>query len=173
MTGMLRWYLIHTKPSCEAIASSNLCRQGYEVYLPRLAQPVVPSGRVRERIAALFPRYLFLHLNEGLQSLGPVRCSVGVTGIVRFGSRYAVVPDRVIHDLRRREDGASGLYRLFNRCKLSAGAAIRVTGGPLDGLEGVFEREQGADRVLVLLDMLGQAAHVRILSQFVLPRHAA
>jgi transcriptional antiterminator RfaH len=170
---MLRWYLIHTKPSSEAIASANLRRQGYEVYLPRLAQRVRRSGYVRERIAAVFPRYLFLRLNEGVESLGPVRSSVGVTGVVRFGSRYAVVPDKVIHDLREREDAASGLHRLLNNLKLMAGAAVRITGGPLDGLDGVFECEEGADRVVVLLKILGQAAHVRLPSQFVLPSHAA
>jgi hypothetical protein len=35
---MLRWYVIHTKWAGETVAESNLQRQGYEVYLPRLQQ---------------------------------------------------------------------------------------------------------------------------------------
>ena len=169
---MMRWYLIHTKPSSETVASANLSRQGYDVYLPRVVQCVFRRGRVRKRIVPLFPRYLFLHLREG-QSIGPVRSSVGVTAIVRFGSTYPVVPDRVIHDLRAREDPSSGLHRLSNKCTFTVGGGVRVVGGPLDGLEGVFEREEGADRVLVLLNFLGQAARVRVPQQFVLPSCAA
>ena len=101
---MLRWYLVHTKPLSEAIAQANLERQGYQVYLPRLAQSVLGRHPRRERITPLFPRYLFLRLREGSQPLGPVRSSVGVRGVVRFGFRYAVVADDVICRLQARAD---------------------------------------------------------------------
>src|SRR5689334_5221168 len=99
---MPRWYLVYTKPAGEGTARDNLSRQAYEVYLPRVLEPVRRGGRWLERIAALFPRYLFVRLNEGWQSLGPVRSSVGVSGVVRFGSRYAVVPDALVSGLQAR-----------------------------------------------------------------------
>src|SRR5712671_6899317 len=109
---MLRWYLVYTKPLTEAIAQANLERQGYEVYFPRAVQTVRCSGRWLERVVALFPRYLFLRLNEGCQALNPVRSTVGVASVVRFGSRYTVVPEHVISDLQARADPLSGLHRL-------------------------------------------------------------
>ena len=157
---MLRWYLIHTKPLNEAIAVENLERQGYEVYLPRVVQSVLRAGRPQERVAPLFPRYLFLRLNEGLQPLAPAASTVGVAGIVRFGSRYPVVPDKVIRDLQARAEPGSGLHRLSCGPRLTAGSSVRIRLGPFDGLEGVFEREAGADRVVVLLRLLGQEATV-------------
>jgi len=157
---MLRWYLIHTKPSGEALAERNLDRQGYDVYLPRALQAVRSGGRWRDRIVALFPRYLFLRLNEGLQALTPVRSTLGVAGVVRFGARYTIVPDQVICELRARADPVSGLHRLSCRSRLFAGAAVRISTGPFEGLEGVFERQAGADRVVVLLRLLGQNASV-------------
>jgi len=37
---------------------------------------------------------------------------------------------------------------------------VRISTGPFEGLEGVFERQAGADRVVVLLRLLGQNASV-------------
>jgi len=169
---MLRWYLIQTKPSNEAVALTNLIRQGYEVYLPRLAQQVRRREGWRERIVVLFPRYLFLRLREGTQALAPVRSSVGVAKIVGFGGRYAVVPDHVIEGIRSQGDSQSGLHRIKDAPALKAGAAVRITGGAFEGLEGIFERHVGADRVNVLLRLLGQHASVRVATDFIEPADA-
>ncbi len=157
---MLRWYLIHAKPSSEPVAQANLERQGYEVYLPRALQTIRRAGRWHERIVPLFPRYLFLRLNEGRQALAPVRSTVGVAGVVRFGCDYTVVPDRIVRDLRLREDAVSGLHVLHAGPLLVPGSIVRIASGPFDGLDGVFERQAGADRVVVLLRVLGQNASV-------------
>jgi transcriptional antiterminator RfaH len=168
---MLRWYLIHTKPSGETVARENLERQGYEVYLPRVVEPVRRGGLWSERICALFPRYLFLRLIEGTQALAPVRSSFGVSGVVRFGARYAIVADKVVDALRSRESG-DGVHRLVRPPKPVPGERVRLESGPFEGFEGIFEREAGADRVVVLLNLLGQDAHVRVPASFVIPRLA-
>ena len=159
---MWRWYLVHTKPAGEVVAQMHLERQGYEVYLPRLVQSQRRGGRWRERVVPLFPRYLFLRLNAGRQALGPVRSTVGVTNVVRFGSDYAVVPDEVIRGLQARADSETGLHRLNLGCMPEPGMRVRIASGPLDGLEGVFERKAGAERVVVLLRLLGQDARVEV-----------
>lgn len=166
---MYRWYLIHTKPSSEALALRNLLRQRYEAHLPRIVQAVRRAGHWHERIAPLFPRYLFLRLKEGEQALRPVASTLGVTSIVRFGSRYAVVPDSVIEDLQARADPLTGLHRLSCGRRLTPGSPVRVAFGLFDGLEGVFEREAGADRVLVLLTVLGRSAPVCVPADSVTP----
>jgi transcriptional antiterminator RfaH len=167
---VLRWYLIHSKPSAEAVAQANLERQGYEVYLPRLVQSVSWRRERRERIVPLFPRYLFLRLQEGSQPLGPVRSSVGVAGVVRFGCHYAVVDDEVIRGLHASADPVTGLHRLSRPAPLVAGATVQIAAGPFDGLEGIFQREDGAERVVVLLKLLGQETPVRVPADWVLPQ---
>jgi transcriptional antiterminator RfaH len=166
---MLRWYLVKTKPAGESVAHANLDRQGYGVYLPRLLRELPGI----ERTVPLFPRYLFLRLREGEQSLAPVGSSVGVSNVVRFGARYAIVPDHVVNDLQARADPASGLHRLKAPARLTSGVAVRIVAGALAGIEGVFEREAGTERVVVLLRLLGQDASVRVPSRFVQPCHAA
>jgi transcriptional antiterminator RfaH len=168
-----RWYLIHTKPSGEAIARANLNRQGYEIYFPQLAQLLQRGRRRLERIVPLFPRYLFLRLREGDQPLGPVRCSLGVTNVVRFGSSYAVVPDSVIRELQARADPDSGLHRIVRSPLLAPGMKVSIAAGSFKGLDGVFEREAGAERVVVLLGLLGREVPVRLPVCSLLRSHAA
>jgi transcriptional antiterminator RfaH len=166
---MLRWLLVHTKPCGEEIARSNLERQQYAVYFPRVLQTTRTSRQRRERIVALFPRYLFLRLDEGRQQLTPVHGTTGVSVVVRFGNKYAVVPDRVVEDLRARADPISGLHRLGHHRPLVPGMPVLLAGYPFDGLEAIFETQDGPDRSVVLLQLLGQQARARVSNDLLIP----
>jgi transcriptional antiterminator RfaH len=164
---MLRWYLVHTKPSREAVAQENLQRQGFEVCFPRLKHFVRWGGRSRERVTALFPRYLFLRLDEGRQSLGPVHSTLGVSAVVRFGYQYTIVPDAVVGELQSRADPLSGLHRLADASMLVRGAKVRISAGAFDGLEGIFQHAAGDERVVVLLSLLGHHTRVHVAARYV------
>jgi len=153
---MPQWYLVHTKPLAESTAQVNLERQGYATYLPRLMHIARRQQRWLESIVPLFPRYLFLQLNAGRQSLRPVHSTVGVSNIVRFGMCCAVVCDEVIEELRSRADPATGLHRLQAAARFARGTRVRITAGPFCGINGIFERADSAERVLILLNLLGQ-----------------
>jgi transcription antitermination factor NusG len=45
---------------------------------------------------------------------------------------------------------------------LAPGTNVRIAEGLLSGIEGVFERDAGDERVVILLDLLGQAVPVRV-----------
>jgi transcriptional antiterminator RfaH len=166
----VRWYLIHTKPGREAVAEVNLRRQGYLVYYPRLLRSTRLRGRWVDRIAALFPRYLFLGLAVGQQEIGPVRSTLGVANVVRFGCDYTPVPDAVVEDLRMRADPETGLHRLHAHAAFKAGSKVRIVDGAFDGLEGVFHRESGDERVVLLLGLLGRDTLVQVPAAFVMPQ---
>jgi transcriptional antiterminator RfaH len=170
---MHRWYLVRTKPNGEGSARLNLERQGYEVYSPRLSQLLPFRGRWRDRIVPLFPGYLFMGLDEGRQALSPAQSTPGVAAVVRFGASYAIVPDEVVRELRARANPETGLHRLCLPARLAPGAPVRIVAGPFLGLEGVFQREAGADRAIVLLSVLGQSASVGVPAANVVARRAA
>jgi transcriptional antiterminator RfaH len=156
----VQWYLVHTKPLAERTAQAQLERQGYATYLPLLLQSVRRRQRWLQSIVPLFPRYLFLQLHAGRQSLRPVHSTIGVCNIVRFGMCCAVVRDEVVAELRARADPVTGLHRLLPTRRLTVGSVVRIISGPFDGLEAVFERSAGGERVVVLLKLLGQDASV-------------
>jgi transcriptional antiterminator RfaH len=157
---VLAWFLVFTKPAAEAAAQRNLQRQGYKVYFPRLIRPVLRRGRWGERAVALFPRYLFVQLDTARQSMGPMRSTLGVSSIVHFGAEATRVPDEIVDGLCSRADPVSGLHRLRSPRALDPGASVRVIAGALEGLQGVFEREVGEDRAVVLLSLLGRRTPV-------------
>lgn len=168
LRSVLRWFLVLTKPASEEVARANLERQGYAVYYPRLQRPSLYRGRWTDRIVSLFPRYLFVRVDIHRQALTPLRSTLGVADIVRFGSEPAAVPERVVEDLRRRADPGTGLHHLNER-RLERGAAVRVISGIFAGIDGIFEREAGEHRVVLLLSLMGRETVVRVPSAFVCP----
>jgi transcriptional antiterminator RfaH len=169
----VRWYLIHTKPTREGVAEVNLRRQGYDVYYPRLVRPARIRGRWVDRVAPLFPRYLFLGLALDDQEIGPVRSTLGVANVVRFGNDYTPVPEAVVEDLRMRADPKTGLHRLNDHAAFKAGSRVCIVDGAFDGLEGVFQRESGGERVVLLLGLLGRDTLVQLPVAFVMPQRGS
>lgn len=157
-----------TKPSSEHIATAHLARQGIHTYLPRLMRTTFSGGRRRESIVPLFPRYLFVRLEALRQSLSPIRSTRGVASIVRFGEQAAEVAASVIDALSRRADPVTGLHRLETQA-LERGAPVSIVGGAFDGLEGIFEREEGEERSIILLSLLGRSTPVCLHPRFVVP----
>lgn len=166
---MTRWYLIHSKPSRETVAQTNLERQGFCTYFPRVAQHVRGDAQRPGRIVALFPRYLFLQLDEDRQCLSPVHSTVGVANVVRLGTHYTIVADRVIRELRARADPETGLHYLKSRPPIVPGAHVRIISGAFDGLDGIFQRQAGRERVVVLLTLLGRDVPAMVPAGYVEP----
>src|SRR5262249_34663970 len=107
------------------------------------------------------------------QSLSPARSTTGVSSIVRFGLEYAVVPQSVIAELRRRADPHSGLHTLRGARPFNTGDPVSIIAGPFGGLEGIFEHAAGHERVVVLLRLLGREVAVCVPGQCLTPLAAA
>jgi transcriptional antiterminator RfaH len=153
---MESWYAVHTKPRSEGVAREHLERQGFRCLFPRLRRTVRTREGLRARIESLFPRYVFILSDAAIQSLAPVRSTRGCVGLVRFGGEPARVPERVIASIRARMDSDDGVTRL-DVPDLVPGQRVRITDGPLSGLDAVFRTLEGSERVRLLLDFLGQA----------------
>jgi len=150
------WYAVLTKPRSELIARDNLLRQGFECLLPRLRRSVRTALGLRFRVEALFPRYLFVAADPQATSLAVVRSTRGCVGLVRFGAEPAQVPERVIAQIQRRASAGDGVVELDTPA-LRPGQRVRILDGPLAGVEAVFKSREGADRVRLLLELLGQS----------------
>ncbi len=160
---MRAWYLIYTKPSQEDVALDNLERQGYETYLPKILGLRKKGGRSVKVPSAMFPRYLFINLDNQQDDWGPIRSTIGVQKLVRFGVEAARVPNTLIEHIRKREN-EDGLVCLPDK-EYKQGDKVRINSGPFEGYEAVFSEKQSRDRVIVLLGIAEK--HVAInLDQF-------
>lgn len=146
------WYLLYTKPRQEEEAVTQLQHQHYEAYLPRVLAEVQRRGRKWVQSLPLFPRYLFIRLETGLESRswGPIRSTRGVSHFVRFGTQPVSIDGGLIDALRQAEAGQNHspapLYRPGDR--------LRITQGPYAGLSAIFQMDDGESRACVLIELL-------------------
>ena len=154
------WYVAHTKPRQEKLAHENLLRQGFGVYLPKFK--VLKSFGRRRQIAfePLFPRYLFFRPAHAGQSIAPVRSTLGVASIVRFGTVPALLQVDTLESIRAFEcqRNAADFAALSG---LERGMTVVVISGPLAGLHGLVDIVSKG-RVIVLMRLLGEETKVRL-----------
>lgn len=152
---MEEWYAIQAKPRKEFAACAALASiEGVEAYLPTLrVEPVNPRAR---KIHAFFPGYLFVCADLVQIGLSAIRWTPGVARVLDCGGVPVSIPQPVIEEIRRRveevqQEGAFGL-RQFRR-----GDWVRITKGPFQGLEGMFDtRIGGRTRARILVEFLGR-----------------
>lgn len=157
------WYLIHAKPSQEHIAQENLERQGYETYLPLTSLLRKVRGKSVRKIGPLFPRYLFIHLSDQIDNWGPIRSTLGVAALVRFGMEPAKVPERLIRNLKA-EESEPGIHPIKQQ-EFEKGDNVRIAEGPFEGYEAIFSAKDSNDRVLILLKIAENFAKLKIEAQ--------
>lgn len=156
----LPWYVVHTKARQELTACENLARQGYAVYLPRIRIMKRNRGRQQIHLEPLFPRYLFLQPGSAAHSIAPVRSTLGVTTLVRFGQEPAVMRSETLKRIRDFEE-CQNEFRDEDISPFRRGEPVRVADGPLAGLEGLIS-DVSQERVVVLLQLLGQDTRVNM-----------
>lgn len=155
-----RWYLVYTKPRQERVARTNLERQGYETYLPLMRKSLRRRGRRTTSIVPMFPRYLFIHLDQSTDNWGPIRSTLGVVSVVRFGHEPARAPDGLVSYLHTRED-KEGVQTLPTQ-EIRPGTKVRIAEGAFMGYEGVYLARSSRERVVVLLQLCGRPARTLI-----------
>ena len=152
------WFAVLTKPRGEAVAMQHLQRQGFDCLLPKVQHRRRGMRGMQCVVEPLFPRYVFLNAQADGWTLGPVRSTRGVTGVVRFGGQAAQVPSTVIDHLRARMDADDCVA--LDAPELVHGDAVRITEGPLSGLRAIFDAPCGSQRVRLLMELLGERVAV-------------
>ena len=163
MTESIQWLLAYTKPRAEKIAEENLLRQGFDCVLPWISVQKLRRRRWQWIDEPLFPRYVFVGARVD-QSWAPVRSTLGVTALVRFGMQFATVPAPLIDDLR-----AAATLGPEKQMRFTQGQKVLITGDSYSSITGVFEMQEGEDRARFLVDMLGRSASVVVPLAQVVP----
>ncbi len=164
------WFCLKSQPKHEHIAGEQLRRWGeVEVFCPRIRfRRKTRAGGVWVT-EALFPGYLFARF-EPEALLTRVRSARGVSGIVRFGQKYPLVPDATIQELRAKMDAAE---LVTVEPGLEPGAAATIAGGAFSGLQCVVHHHLPAhQRVSVLLEVLGRITLVELAERDVVAQAA-
>src|SRR5262249_25483829 len=104
----------------------------------------------------LFPSYVFVHiaLDDRLRVLG----LPGIVSLVTFNNAPAEIPDPQIESLQR----AITLGRAEPHVYLRAGRHVRVTAGPLIGLEGIVVEIKNRVHVVVSFEWMARSVAVSL-----------
>ncbi|MEX0729496.1 MAG: transcription/translation regulatory transformer protein RfaH [Aquisalimonadaceae bacterium] len=150
---MRHWYAAYCKPRQDARAEIHLLNQRFDVFRPLVRVRRFRRGKPCQVKESMFPRYLFIQLDDLDENWGPIRSTRGISGLVHWGDHVPVVPDRVIQRLYGdlAEDGCVDLagtddYKLNER--------IRITAGPFAGYEALYQARSSEERVIVLLEIM-------------------
>jgi transcriptional antiterminator RfaH len=151
------WFVVQSHPHLEGRAAEHLCRQGFEVYLPRYLKRRSHARLVTTIKAPLFPRYLFVSADSAINKWRSIGATIGVSQLVSFGGRPGSVAPSIIEFLRSQEQ--AGVVTLPRRT-FRPGDKIRIMDGAFSDCLGLFEEMREEERVCVLLDLLGRKVRV-------------
>ena len=154
------WFCVRSKVKQEHVAAAHLGKEaGVEVYLPRIRFRRATRRGPVWFTEALFPGYLFARFDLSA-SLRKVAHARGVRGVVHFGERWPIVPERIVEELRATV-GADEV-RVIDE-ELRPGERVQIAGGVFHGLRAVVSRVMPSrERVAVLLEFLGRQTTVEV-----------
>lgn len=152
------WYVIQTKPREDQRALDNLHAQNFEAFQPRCTVTRRRAGQRREVLEPLFPGYVFVALDRLEQDWGPIRSTRGVARLVRFGDEIPALPRGLVERLR----ALDGIVLADPLARLKRGDTVRITDGPLAGMQAAFDLLDGEQRVFVLLDWMQRRVRVAV-----------
>lgn len=147
------WYVVQTKPTAEDNVQQHLKNADYETFLPKIRTMIKGTGRPSSRVKALFPSYIFVHMDLRDANLyRMIRYTRGVRKILGDGSLPVPVPDEMIEIIRERMNGEGIIEQ---RITMNKGDQVRIRSGVFKDLVGILEKPvSSAGRVKVLLKIM-------------------
>lgn len=162
-TGERVWRVFYTMARAEKKCEERLRERDFEVLLPKYIALRQWKDRKKKVVEPLFRNYIFARVNERerLQVLE-------VDGIVRtvsFGGRLAEV---AVHEIEQLQIALRDPERLglVDFPLPATGTMVKVTDGPLRGLEGEVTEHRGQEYVVVRVSAIQQAVRVTLPGQW-------
>lgn len=169
-TPSARWYAVKCLANREAAASAHLGNQNFPVFLPRNQRTRRHARKIETVLAPFFPGYLFVQLDLTRDRWRSVNGTYGVSYLLMQGEMPAPVPKGIVEALQERCDERGVLG---NISELRPGQDVRIMIGALADFVGKLERQDSAERVRVLLEIMGGQVSVVVPRAGVVPASAS
>ena len=153
------WYAVQTRSRHERIVCQHLMMRGFSLYLPTIVETHVWSDRRKKVEVPLFPGYVFVRLIAHNEWRVQVLRTPGVVRFVGCAPEGSAIPEEQIASVRtvveRNMDCVSHPF-------LKVGQRVRVCGGALEGVEGIFVKHNGSDTLVISVDAIQRSLSVSI-----------
>lgn len=151
------WFAFTVKPQYERVFADALNGRGFEAFLPYYVTQRRWSDRVKKIQVPLFAGYVFGRFDWDRRP--EVYTIPGYRSIVSFGGKAAPVDPEEL-DVIRRVVQSDGLIEPHPF--LRTGQTVRVTRGPLAGLEGILTQMTDSCQVVVSVTLLQRSVAVKL-----------
>jgi transcription antitermination factor NusG len=151
------WFALWTRSRHEQVVREQLERKQVEVFLPTVTRWSRWKDRKKQIAWPLFPGYCFARFDPQ-DKLSVLKC-VGVVNIISFESELAPIPDNEIDSIRQLVESDLA----YDPCPMiHEGDMVEVTHGPLKGVVGRLVRKGTQARLVLSVEMIGQAVSVEV-----------
>jgi transcription antitermination factor NusG len=151
------WYAIHTRSRHEKIVLDELVRKEIEAFLPTVQRWSRWKDRKKKIDWPLFPGYCFARFDP--TAVLPILKSTGVVSIISVNGKPAEIPAQEIEGIQRLV--TSELQ--YDPCPfIKEGMMVEVVAGPLRGVVGRLLRKGAHARLVLSVDLIGQAVSVEV-----------
>lgn len=152
-----QWYALSTRHQHEKAAADLLAKKGFETFLPLYSATHRWKDRNKVLSLPLYPCYVFLR--GGFDRRLQILTTPGVLGVVGFGGRPGIIPDREVEAIRQ----VVSSRVLAEPCPfLKCGDWVRVKSGALEGIEGILVRKKNLYRLVLSVELLQQSVAVEV-----------
>lgn len=156
-----RWIAVLVQVNCEKKTATRLGKVGYETYIPTQQEVHQWSDRKKKVDRLIMPMVVFVRATardeEWLRDQSYIHKLLALPGSDEDKKRFATpIPDNQIERLKFLLENAETEVSIVSNFKV--GDSVRVTFGPLKGLDGVVSAaDEKSSIVGVLIDGLGYA----------------
>jgi len=153
----ISWFAVYTKPRQEKAFARDMMNRDTGYFLPLVKQKQADGRRQRFSLIPLFTGYVFLKGNAGC------RC-------VAFSTKRIVrMIDVMDQKLFRKELNivhTAVTYQEIGICdpRVMKGRKVRITDGPLKGIEGTVLQRKNRRDLIIQLDSIDQALRIAVES---------
>jgi transcription antitermination factor NusG len=153
------WYAIQTCSRHEKVVAYQLQMKHIQHYLPMVTEVHKWSDRSKKVESPLFSCYVFVQIVPSNEARVRVLKTDGVVRFIGQDGQGTAIPDEQIQSVRvlLEKNVACTSYPF-----LKIGQRVRVRGGALDGVEGIFQSCAGDDTLIVSIDAIQRSMAVRI-----------
>ena len=152
-----QWFAIWTRSRHEQTVRGQLEQKAIESFLPTVSKWSRWKDRRKRIDWPLFPGYCFARFDLRAR-LDVLKCA-GVVSIVSVDGEPAPIPERDIAGIRQLVESELA----YDPCPMiHEGDMVEVTHGPLKGVVGRLVRKNDKARLLLSVDLIGQAVSAEV-----------
>jgi transcriptional antiterminator NusG len=152
-----QWFALWTRSRHEQVVREQLEQKQIEAFLPTVTKWSRWKDRKKKIDWPLFPGYVFARFDAS-NRLPILKCD-GVVSIIGTDGHPSPIPEYEIEGIRTLVDSELS----YDPCPLiKEGMMVQVKSGPLKGVVGRLIRKGSHARLVLSVDLIGQAVSVEV-----------